>query len=117
MILLWVTNFTATGSALKRKSSVQLQTAINPENIKVVNVSIQQSPKRLVWKHTSAYLTDAIFKIKSNKMASYVHLENKTTFFIIYSNLLSLKLQMCHCFDPSYINQNSNCYQFIWEKK
>ena len=29
-------------------------------------------------------------------MVSYVHLENKTTFFfIIYSNLLLLKVQMC----------------------
>ena len=28
-------------------------------------------------------------------MASYVYLENKTTFVIIYSNLLLLKLQMC----------------------
>ena len=28
-------------------------------------------------------------------MTSYVHLENKTTFFIIYSNLLLLNLQMC----------------------
>ena len=28
-------------------------------------------------------------------MASYIHLENKTTFFLIYSNMLFLKLQMC----------------------
>ena len=33
-------------------------------------------------------------------MASYVHLENKNTFVIIYSNLLLLNIQMCQIILP-----------------
>ena len=42
-ILLWVTNFRPTWSALKRKSIGRPRTARTPENIEAINVSIQQS--------------------------------------------------------------------------
>ena len=43
-ILLWVTNFRATGSALKRKSTGRPRTARTPENVAAVRASVQQSP-------------------------------------------------------------------------
>ena len=43
----------------------------------------------------SKHLTDVIFKTILNKMTSYVHVEKKTIFFIIHSDLLLLKLQIC----------------------
>ena len=50
-ILLWVANFRATGSTLKRKSIGRPRTARTPTNVDAVNASIQQSPKRSVRKH------------------------------------------------------------------
>ena len=49
-ISLWVTNFRATGSALKWKLTGRLWTT---RTLEVVNVSIQQSLRCPVWKHTA----------------------------------------------------------------
>ena len=51
---LYITNFRSTESALKQKSTGRLQTAGTPENIEAVNVSIQQSPRRSLWKQGAA---------------------------------------------------------------
>ena len=53
-ILLWVTNFRATGSALKRKPPGRPRSARTPENIQAVRESILRSPRRAAVKHTSA---------------------------------------------------------------
>ena len=50
-ILLWVANFRATGSTLKRKSIGRPRTARTLANVDAVNASIQQSPKRSLRKH------------------------------------------------------------------
>ena len=39
---------------------------------------------RRVMDNIRKYLTDFIFKMKKKKMASYVHLENKTTFLSFF---------------------------------
>ena len=49
-ILVWVNNFRATGSALKRKSTGRPRTARTPENVAVVRASVQQSPRRSILK-------------------------------------------------------------------
>ena len=53
-ILVWVNNFRATGSALKRKSTGRPRTARTPENVAVVRASVQQSPRRLILKRAQA---------------------------------------------------------------
>ena len=53
-ILLRVTNFRATGSALKRKSTGRLRTARTPENVAAVRASVQQSPRRSTFKRAQA---------------------------------------------------------------
>ncbi|XP_036366112.1 uncharacterized protein LOC118766669 [Octopus sinensis] len=53
-ILLWVTNFRATGSALKRKSTGRPRTARTPENVAAVRASVQQSPRRSTFKCAQA---------------------------------------------------------------
>ena len=53
-ILLWVTSFRATGSALKGKSTGQLRTAKTPENVAVVRASVQQSPRHSTFKRALA---------------------------------------------------------------
>ena len=44
-------------------------------------------------------------------MASYVHLVNKTTFFIIYFHLLLLKLQLAEC--PSNVMVKTMDYGIV----
>ena len=50
----WVANFRQTGSALKQTSPGQPRTATGPENVAVVRVSIQKSPRRSARKHAAA---------------------------------------------------------------
>ncbi|KAL4142309.1 hypothetical protein QTP88_004793 [Uroleucon formosanum] len=45
-IQVWLSNFRAAGSALKRKSSGRPLTATTPDNVARVSASIQQSPRR-----------------------------------------------------------------------
>ncbi|XP_014776286.1 uncharacterized protein LOC106873445 [Octopus bimaculoides] len=54
MILLWVSNFRASGSALKRKSTGRPRTARTPENVAAVRASIQQSPRHSASKRAAA---------------------------------------------------------------
>ncbi|KAL4149807.1 hypothetical protein QTP88_003669 [Uroleucon formosanum] len=53
-IQVWLSNFRATGSALKRKSSGRPLTATTPDNVARVSASIQQSPRRSALKHAAA---------------------------------------------------------------
>ena len=53
-ILLWVTNFRASGSALKQKSTGRPCTSRTPENVVAVRALVQQSPWRLAFKCTQA---------------------------------------------------------------
>jgi hypothetical protein len=53
-ILLWISNFRATGSTLKRKSRDRPRTVRTPENVKAVGASIQQSPKHSAHIHVMA---------------------------------------------------------------
>ena len=53
-ILLWVNNFRATGSALKRKSNDRPRSARTPENVAAVKASVQQSPRRSTFKRARA---------------------------------------------------------------
>jgi hypothetical protein len=53
-IHVWVSNFRATGSALKKKSPGRPCTVTTPENVARVRASIQQSPKRSAHKHAAA---------------------------------------------------------------
>ena len=53
-IHVWVSNFRATGSALKKKSPGRPRTVTTPENVARVRASIQQSPKRSALKHAAA---------------------------------------------------------------
>jgi hypothetical protein len=53
-ILLWVNNFRASGSALKRKPTGRPRTARTPENVETVRASIEQSPSRPARKHAAA---------------------------------------------------------------
>ena len=58
---------------------------------------------RLCVNNNDKHLTDVIFKTKFWKMASYVHLESKTTFFMIHFNLLLLTLQMWSFWSTLYV--------------
>jgi len=53
-ILLWISNFWANGSTLKRKSPGRPRTIRTPENVEAVRASIQQSPKRSARKNAMA---------------------------------------------------------------
>ncbi|PNF42023.1 hypothetical protein B7P43_G12304 [Cryptotermes secundus] len=53
-IHVWVSNFRATGSALKKKSPGRPRTVTTPENVARVRASIQQSPKHSALKHAAA---------------------------------------------------------------
>jgi hypothetical protein len=50
----WVSNFRATGSALKKKSPGRPRTVTTPEVVARVRASIQQSPKRSALTHAAA---------------------------------------------------------------
>ena len=52
-VLSWVSNFRATGSALKRKSTSRPRSARTPENIAAVRESVQRSPSRSAVKHAA----------------------------------------------------------------
>ena len=52
-ILLWVSNFTATESVVKRKSIGRSHTARTPENVEDAYVPIQQCPWRSTRKHAA----------------------------------------------------------------
>ncbi|CAI6359906.1 unnamed protein product [Macrosiphum euphorbiae] len=54
-IQVWLSNFRATGSALKRKSSGRPLTATTPDNVARVSASIQQSPRRSELKHAAVF--------------------------------------------------------------
>lgn len=53
-IQVWVSNFGATGSALKRKLFGRPLSATTPKNVEHVCASIQQSPMRSALKHVAA---------------------------------------------------------------
>lgn len=58
-ILLWVNNFRATGSALKRKSTGRPRSARTPENIERVREAVEASPRRPARKQAvSLHLSD-----------------------------------------------------------
>ncbi|XP_050302993.1 uncharacterized protein LOC126740872 [Anthonomus grandis grandis] len=52
--LLWVLNFRATGSALKRKLTGRPRSVQTPENIAAVREAVERSPRRSAIKHASA---------------------------------------------------------------
>ena len=54
MILLWVLNMRATGSALKRKPPGRPRSVRMPENVQMVRASIEQSPRHSARKHATA---------------------------------------------------------------
>ena len=47
-ILLWVSNFRATGSALKRKSTGRPRSVWTPENVAAVREAVERFPSRSV---------------------------------------------------------------------
>lgn len=53
-ILLWVSNFRATGSALKRKSTGRPRSVRTPENVAAVREAVERSPSRSALKHAAA---------------------------------------------------------------
>jgi hypothetical protein len=53
-ILLWVANFRATGSALKKKLPGRPHSVRSPQNIQTVTQAIKQSPRRSAQKHAAA---------------------------------------------------------------
>ena len=53
-ILLWVSNFRAIGSALKRKSTGRPRSVRTPENVAAVREAVERSPSRSAVKHASA---------------------------------------------------------------
>lgn len=53
-IHVWVSNFRATGSALKRKSPGRPRTVTMPDNVARVRASVLQSPKRSAVKHAAS---------------------------------------------------------------
>lgn len=53
-ILLWVGNFRATGSALKRKSPGRPRSARTPENVERVRAAVEASPRRPARKQAAA---------------------------------------------------------------
>ncbi len=59
----WVSNFRATGSALKRKSTGRPRTATGPENVAAVRALIEQSPQLSARKKAAALqLSDRSFR-------------------------------------------------------
>ncbi|XP_076039316.1 uncharacterized protein LOC143024401 [Oratosquilla oratoria] len=53
-VQLWVANFRATGSALKRKPPGRPRSARTPDSVQAVRLSVTQSPTRSARKHASA---------------------------------------------------------------
>ena len=87
-ILFWVTNFRATGSGLKRKSTSWARTARTTENEATIVNDFYS-----VWTIMETILLISFLK-QWNRLASYVLFKHKNTFLFLYFICILLNLQM-----------------------